>query len=133
MVLLGVGLLIVDAHVVTHGALTIAGLVAIGVGLATLFHNLPSPYHTSLPLVITITALIGGFWAFAISKAVGARRMPVTVGPQEIVGMEGVVREGGLVFVRGELWRAHSSDPLIPGERVKVDRLDGLTVDVHRV
>src|SRR5262245_53006148 len=35
MVLLGVGLLIVDAHVVTHGALTIAGLVAIGVGLAT--------------------------------------------------------------------------------------------------
>jgi membrane-bound serine protease (ClpP class) len=133
MVLLGVALLIVDAHVVTHGALTIAGLVAIGVGLATLFHNLPSPYHTSLPLVITITALIGGFWAFAISKAVGARRMPVTVGPQEIVGMEGVVREGGLVFVRGELWRAHSSDPLIPGERVKVDGLDGLTVDVHRV
>jgi membrane-bound serine protease (ClpP class) len=133
MVLLGVALLIVDAHVVTHGALTIAGLVAVGVGLATLFHNLPSPYHTSIPLVITITALIGGFWAFAISKAVGARRMPVTVGPQEIVGMEGVVREGGLVFVRGELWRAHSSEPLRPGERVRVDRLDGLTLDVHRV
>jgi membrane-bound serine protease (ClpP class) len=133
MVLLGIALLIVDAHVVTHGALTIAGLVAVGVGLATLFHNLPSPYHTSIPLVITITALIGGFWAFAISKAVGARRMPVTVGPQEIVGMEGVVREGGLVFVRGELWRAHSSEPLRPGERVRVDRLDGLTLDVHRV
>jgi membrane-bound serine protease (ClpP class) len=133
MVLLGVVLLIVDAHVVTHGALTIAGLVAIGVGLATLFHNLPSPYHTSLPLVITITAVIGGFWALAISKAVTARRMPVTVGPQEIVGMEGVVREGGLVFVRGELWRAHSNEPLAPGERVRVDGLNGLTLDVHRV
>ena len=133
MVLLGVALLIVDAHVVTHGALTIAGLVAIGVGLATLFHNLPSPYHTSLPLVITITAVIGGFWALAIGKAVTARRMPVTVGPQEIVGMEGVVREGGLVFVRGELWRAHSNEPLAPGERVRVDGLDGLTLDVHRV
>jgi membrane-bound serine protease (ClpP class) len=133
MVLLGVALLIVDAHVVTHGALTVAGLVAIGVGLATLFHNLPSPYHTSLPLVITVTAVIGGFWALAIGKAVTARRMPVTVGPQEIVGMEGVVREGGLVFVRGELWRAHSNEPLTPGERVKVDGLDGLTLDVHRV
>ena len=133
MVLLGVALLVVDAHVVTHGALTIAGLVAIGVGLATLFHNLPSPYHTSLPLVITVTAVIGGFWALAIGKAVTARRMPVTVGPQEIVGMEGVVREGGLVFVRGELWRAHSAEPLRPGERVRVDRLDGLTLDVHRV
>jgi membrane-bound serine protease (ClpP class) len=59
--------------------------------------------------------------------------MPVSVGPQEIVGMEGVVREGGLVFVRGELWRARSSEPLTPGERVRVDGLNGLTLDVHRV
>jgi membrane-bound serine protease (ClpP class) len=133
MVILGVALLVIDAHVVTHGALTVAGLVAMGVGLATLFHNLPTPYHTSLPLVITFTAAIGGFWAFAIGKAVRARRMPVTVGPQEIVGMEGIVRESGLVFVRGELWHAHSDEPLEPGERVRVDRLDGLTLDVHRV
>jgi len=133
MVILGVALLVIDAHVVTHGALTVAGLVAMGVGLATLFHNLPSPYHTSLPLVITFTAAIGGFWELAIGKAVRARRMPVTVGPQEIVGMEGIVREGGLVFVRGELWRAHAEEPLAPGERVRVDGLHGLTLDVHRV
>ena len=57
--------------------------------------------------------------------------MPVTVGPQEIVGMEGVVREGGLVFVRGELWRARSAEPLAPGQRVHVDGLSGLTLDVH--
>ena len=133
LVLLGVALLVIDAHVVTHGALTVAGLVAMGVGLATLFHNLPSPYHTSLPLVISFTAAIGGFWALAISKAVAAKRRPVIVGPQEIVGMEGVVREGGLVFVRGELWRAQSEEPLAPGERVRVDGLHGLTLDVHRV
>jgi len=133
LVLLGAALLVIDAHVVTHGALTVAGLIALGVGLATLFHNLPSPYHTSLPLVITFTAVVGGFWALAIGKAVTARRMPVTVGPQEIVGMEGVVREGGLVFVRGELWRARSRETLTPGERVQVDGLDGLTLSVHRV
>jgi membrane-bound serine protease (ClpP class) len=133
MVLLGVALLVIDAHVVTHGALTVAGLVALGVGLATLFHNLPSPYHTSLPLIITFTVVVGGFWALALGKAVTARRMPVTVGPQEIVGMQGVVRDGGLVFVRGELWRARSREPLTPGERVQVDALDGLTLSVHRV
>jgi membrane-bound serine protease (ClpP class) len=133
MVLLGIALLVIDAHVTTHGALTVAGLVSMGIGLATLFHNLPSPYHTSLPLVITFTAVIGGFWAIAIGKAVSARRMPVTVGPQEIVGMEGVVREGGLVFVRGELWRAQSAEPLTPGERVRVDGFSGLTLQVHRV
>jgi len=133
LVLLGTSLLVIDAHVTTHGALTVAGLVAMGVGLATLFHNLPAPYHTSVPLIVSITAVVGGFWAFAIGKAVASRRLPVTVGPEEIVGMEGVVREGGLVFVHGELWRAHSHDPLTPGERVRVDGLDGLTLDVHRV
>ena len=83
--------------------------------------------------MVTITVLIGGFWAFAIGKAVAARRQPVTVGPQEIVGMEGVVRDGGLVFVRGELWRVRSPEPLGPGQRVRVDGLDGLTLNVHPV
>jgi membrane-bound serine protease (ClpP class) len=133
MVLLGVALLVIDAHVVTHGALTVAGLVSMGIGLATLFHNLPSPYHTSVPLVVSITVLIGGFWAFAISKAVAARRQPVSVGPQEIIGMEGVVRDGGLVYVRGELWQGHSPEPLKPGQHVLVDGLDGLALNVHPV
>ncbi len=133
LVLLGVALLVVDAHVTTHGALTVAGLVSAAVGLITLFHNAPSPYHTSVPLVVSVTAVLGGFWALAIGKAVAVRRRPVSVGPQEIVGMEGVVRDGGLVFVRGELWRARSSQPLAPGQRVRVDALDGLTLRVHPV
>jgi membrane-bound serine protease (ClpP class) len=133
LVLLGVALLVVDAHVTSHGALTLSGLVAIAVGLATLFHNAPAPYHTSIPLIVTVTAVLGGFWAFALGKAVAVRRRPVTVGPQEIVGMEGVVRDGGLVFVRGELWRARSPEPLAPGQRVRVEDLDGLTLEVHRV
>ncbi|NUR75818.1 MAG: nodulation protein NfeD, partial [Thermoleophilia bacterium] len=92
LVLLGAALLVIDAHVPTHGALTLSGLVAIAVGLITLFHKAPAPYHTSVPLVVTVTAVLGGFWAFAIAKAVAVRRRPVTVGPQQIVGMEGVVR-----------------------------------------
>jgi membrane-bound serine protease (ClpP class) len=133
LVLLGVSLLVVDAHVTTHGALTLAGLISTGFGLATLFHNAPAPYHTSVPLVVTMTVVIGGFWALALGKAVAVRRQPVLVDPQEIVGMEGVVREGGLVFVRGELWRVRSPEPLAPGQRVRVDELEGLTLTVHPV
>ena len=133
LVLLGAALLVIDAHVPTHGALTLSGLVAIAVGLITLFHKAPAPYHTSVPLVVTVTAVLGGFWAFAIAKAVAVRRRPVTVGPQQIVGMEGVVRGEGQVFVRGELWRARSADKLRPGEHVRVAGLDGLTLDVHRI
>jgi membrane-bound serine protease (ClpP class) len=133
LVLLGAALLVIDAHVTTHGALTLSGLVAIAVGLVTLFHKAPAPYHTNVWLVVTVTALLGGFWAIAISKAVAVRRAPVRVDPQEIVGMEGVARGNGQVFVRGELWRARSDEAVRPGDRVRVASLDGLTLDVHRI
>jgi membrane-bound serine protease (ClpP class) len=133
LVLLGAALLVIDAHVTTHGALTLSGLVAIAVGLVTLFHKAPAPYHTNIWLVVTVTAVLGGFWAFAISKAVAVRRSPVRVSPQQIVGMEGVARGEGQVFVHGELWRARSRESLRPGDRVRVAALDGLTLDVHRI
>jgi len=124
---------VIDAHVTSHGALTLSGLVAIAIGLITLFHKAPAPYHTSIPLVVTLTVLVGGFWAIALTKAITVRRSPVSMGPQDIVGMEGVARSGGYVLVRGELWHARSGDRLDPGARVRVDGLDGLTLDVHRI
>jgi membrane-bound serine protease (ClpP class) len=133
LVLLGVALLVVDAHVVTHGALTLSGLVAMAIGFVTLFHKAPAPYHTNVWLIVTLTALIGGFWAFAMTKAIKVRRSPVTVGPQQIVGMEGIVRDGGYVFVRGELWRAQADGPLEPGQHVLVEALDGLALRVRAV
>lgn len=133
LILLGAALLVIDAHVTTHGALTLSGLVAIAFGLVTLFHNAPAPYHTNVWLVVTFTAAIGGFWAFAISKAIAVRRAPARVGPQQIVGMEGVARTDGQVFVRGELWSAQSDTSLRPGDKVRVAGMHGLTLDVHRI
>jgi membrane-bound serine protease (ClpP class) len=131
LVLLGVALLIVDAHVTSHGALTLSGLVAMAVGFITLFHKAPAPYHTSVPVVITFTVLLGGLWAIAMTKAVAVRRSPVTVGPQEMLGMEGVVRDGGYVYVHGELWRAEADEPLRTGQHVRVESLDGMALRVR--
>jgi membrane-bound serine protease (ClpP class) len=133
LILLGIGLLVIDAHVVTHGALTVSGLVSLGIGMVMLFHNAPAPYHTSVPLVLTITITIGLFWAIAIAKAVQVRRQPPLVGPLRVVGAEGVVRSPGQVFVSGELWRARREDgrELVPGEHVKVAGVEGLELRVE--
>lgn len=133
LVVLGAALLLIDAHVVSHGALTVSGLTAMAIGLATLFHTAATPYHMSTWLIVGVTVVLGGLWALAMSKAIAVRRTPVRVGPQEIVGEDGVAREGGYVFVRGELWRAHSDAVLRPGDLVRVDGLDGLTLNVHRI
>jgi membrane-bound serine protease (ClpP class) len=130
LVLFGVALLVIDAHVTSHGALTVSGLVAMAIGFVTLFHNAPAPYHENVWLVVGITVVIGLLWAFAMSKALTVRRRPAAVGPQEIIGMEGVVRDDRHVFVRGELWQAESEQPLRIGQHVRVDAIDGLTLAV---
>jgi membrane-bound serine protease (ClpP class) len=133
LILLGVALLVIDAHVVSHGALTLTGLISLGVGMIMLFHNAPRPYHTSIPLVLSITVALGLFWVFALTKAVQVRRSPVTVGPLRVVGADAVVRTPGQVFVDGELWRARRSDgrALVPGEHVRVEAVEGLELTVE--
>jgi membrane-bound serine protease (ClpP class) len=130
---LGVALLVIDAHVVTHGALTVAGLVAMVVGLLLLFHDAPAPYRVNTWFVIALTVTIGGFMAFAIGKATAARRRPSAM--PTMVGAEGVARPDGLVLVRGELWAAATEDgrPLEPGAHVQVDGVEGLRLRVRRV
>jgi len=133
LLLLGVGLLAIDVHVTSHGALTVAGLVCLAVGSIMLFHNAPPPYHTSKPLVIGVAVGLGAVWAFAVGKAWQVRGRPVQVGPQLIAGAVGEVRRDGLVFVNGELWQARTTggEQLRPGERVRVESLDGLVLTVR--
>jgi membrane-bound serine protease (ClpP class) len=123
LLILGAALLVIDAHVTSHGALTVSGLISMVVGSLMLFHNAPAPYdNVNTPLVIAFAASIGAFWALALTKAVQVRRRPVSVGPQTIVGEIGEARRDDLVFVHGELWRARPAggEPLHPGQRIRV-------------
>jgi membrane-bound serine protease (ClpP class) len=132
LVVLGAALLLIDLHATTHGVLTVAGLISLGVGLPLLFANAPPPYRINTGLVVGVGLAIAAFWAFVTGKGIAARRRPVTTGPQTLVGMNGEVREGGLVFVHGELWHAHANDgtQLLTGERVAVEALNGLELTV---
>jgi membrane-bound serine protease (ClpP class) len=134
LILLGVALLIIDLHAMTHGALTIGGLIALGFGLALLFQNEPAGYHVNTWLIVGIGSAIGAFWSFALGKGFAARRQPVSVGPQTIIGKTAEVRAPGLVFVGGELWKAKTEDDsdLVPGERVEVEAIQGLELTVKR-
>src|SRR5439155_23735679 len=99
LLLAGVALLVVDVHVASHGALTVAGLICLAVGSIMLFQNAPAPYHTSKPLVITIAVVLGSVWAFAVGKAWQVRHKPVEGAPEMIGGALGEVRRGGPGFL----------------------------------
>jgi membrane-bound ClpP family serine protease len=119
LLILGAALLVIDAHVVSHGALTISGLTSIVVGSLLLFHNAPSPYnHVNVPVLVIFATGLGLIWVFA----------PVTGGPVRHDGRrgegEGVATTWSL---SGELWRAKPisngprCSPGSPGARGEVD------------
>ena len=106
LVLLGVLLLGLDTYLPSHGALTAVGADRARLRPRDALPRLVRPLHDldaarrhadgpdRRPL--GVGDLEGDRGAAA----------PVLVGPEEIVGMQGVVREGGLVQVHGELWKA---------------------------
>jgi membrane-bound serine protease (ClpP class) len=138
LMLLAAGFFVAEAFVASHGALTLAGVVAFVLGSLMLFDPAGPAYQVSLPVSLGIAGTIGLLLALVVTKLVQARRSPVEVGAQSLVGEHGVVREvthdGGLVLVNGELWRAHRADggALDPGEDVAVEGVheDGLELIV---
>ena len=134
LILLGIALFIVDVHAMTHGVLTVAGVISLGFGLALLFQNEPAGYQVNRWLIVGIGCAIGAFWALALTKGLAARKLPVKTGVQGMIGRQAEVRAPGLVFVDGALWSAHTPDDseLVPGEKVEVSSVDGLTLTVQR-
>jgi membrane-bound serine protease (ClpP class) len=146
LLVLGVGMIIAEAHLPTHGILGGVGVLSLVLSGLLLFNTDSDAYEVSVPVVIAVGLLLGGFMAFAVQKVVQARRNPVITGWEEMVGAEGVVREPvdpvGQVFVQGALWRASLADgagdgghggALERGVRVRVESVEGLTLRVRPV
>ena len=102
-----------------------------------LFRNAPEPYTTNVPAVVVAALVLGGLWAFAVSRAVQVRHRPVAVGAHMMLGEVGEIRGPRQVFVNGELWRARPANgaALERGQRVRVERVDddGLVLHVRPV
>jgi len=138
LLVLSLGLFVTDALVTAHGALTLAGAVTFVIGALMLFDPAGPAYQvslwTALGIAITLVLLLG----VALSRISRARRNPVAVGVDRLVGETAEVRGSGLVAVNGELWRARRADggsaPLAAGSRVRIAAIEeGLVLVVHSV
>ena len=133
LMVLAAAFFVAEAFVPTHGALTVGGGVLFVLGSLMLFDPAGDAYQVSLPVAIGIAGTLMLLLGFALSRVVRVARQPAAVGVHGLVGAEGVVRRDGLVSVMGELWRARRQDesPLVPGEHVRVERVeDDLTLVV---
>jgi membrane-bound serine protease (ClpP class) len=152
LLVLGVAMIVAEAHLPTHGILGASGVAALIAAGLVLYDTNTSAFEISAPVVILTGLLIGGFLAFAVERAMRARRRPARTGWEEMIGAVGEVREPldpvGQIFVEGALWRAElaaqalgaersepgsASDgrPLERGSRVRVESVEGLTLRVR--
>jgi membrane-bound serine protease (ClpP class) len=138
LMLLAFAFFAAEAFVPTHGAITVAGAVCFVIGSLLLFEPAGSAYQVSLPAVLAIAGTLTALMGLVAFKIVQVRKAPVVTGSSELLGQVGVVREAlapnGLVFVRGELWRARAAngEPIEPGTPVKIERIeDGLVLEVE--
>jgi membrane-bound serine protease (ClpP class) len=135
LVAIGASLMLAEAFLPSFGVLGAGGIIAFIVGGLFLMDTDAPGFGVPVALVVGL-ALASAPVLLAIGTfAARSLRRPVVSGREDMVGAPGTVigpAAGGQwwVTVHGENWRARSTVNLVPGSRVKVDRLDGLTVDV---
>jgi membrane-bound serine protease (ClpP class) len=142
LLFLGLGLLVLEAHLPTYGLLGTAGVGAIAGAIALAVIESGGSPALALGIVLPIAAAAIAIGGFAMRKALAAGRRRARCGADELVGHVGIVRRPldplGHVAIDGELWRARRSwaaeDEPAPaeGEPVVVDRVQGLTLSVRR-
>ena len=142
LLVLGAILVVIEAHVPTLGVLGGPGVIGLVAGAALTVAGVGGGLALAVASAVVLACVGVGVVAVSVHKAAGVRHRRVRAGPEGLMGHLGVVRSwrepAGKVLVDGALWHARLSwadgepDDLQAGDRVVVERLDGLTLVVRR-
>ncbi|MFZ2950224.1 MAG: nodulation protein NfeD [Desulfuromonadaceae bacterium] len=137
LILLGVTLFIAEIKVVSHGMLTLGGIIAMVLGSLMLFESSEPYLHVSWSVILVTVLAVSGFFIVVVTKALSAHRRLPTTGREGLIGEEGMAESGiapeGKVFIRGEYWDARSDEPISAGSRVTVEAVEGMRLKVRKV
>ena len=137
LIIFAIILFVLEVKIVSHGVLAIGGVVAMTIGSLMLFESAGPFMRLSLYLIVPAVAITALFFSLTIGLALKAyRRRPVT-GVEGLIGAEGTARtdiakEGGTVYIHGEIWSAYADDVIPKGERVVIDSVSELTIKVRK-
>ena len=137
LIILALILFILEVKIVSHGALTIGGIISMIFGSLLLFES-PAPYmRVSLVVILCVVGATAAFFLFAMGMAIQAQKRKVTTGDKGLVGMVGVTRTPlnpeGDVFIHGEIWKAEADQTIEIGEKVIVTAVENLTLRVTKI
>ena len=137
LIILGIILFILEIKIISHGVLTIGGIISMGIGSLMLFESTSPFVKLSLSVILPAVVMTALFFTVVIGLAYKAyKRKPVT-GMEGLIGMEGtanteITKDGGMVLVHGELWSAISDEMISKGDSITVKSVAGLKLTVRK-
>jgi len=137
LIILAIILFILEVKIVSHGVLTIGGIISMIIGSLMLFES-PGPFiKLSIYIILPAAIATALFFTLTISLALKAhRRRPIT-GTEGLIGEEGIAgseitMDGGTALIHGEIWQAYADETINKGDKVVVESMKGLKIKVRK-
>lgn len=139
LIIFGIILFLLEIKIISHGLLTIGGLVSVLLGSLFLFRSSPTENFVSISwtLITASTLLTALFFLFVVGMGLKAQGAKPATGIKAFIGKKGEVISSldpqGIVKVNGEMWTAESlSGKINPGEDIIVREIKNLTLYVEQ-
>jgi len=137
LIIFGVILFIAEIKVMSHGMLTVGGVISLVLGSLLLFDSPEPALRVSLQVLIPAVLLVSGFFIAVIWMAIQAQMRKHFTGAEAMIGAEAevvtdIVNEGK-VFLKGQYWKAISEKPIKKGAKVKIVKVEGLSLIVEEI
>ncbi|MEP6584350.1 MAG: nodulation protein NfeD [Ginsengibacter sp.] len=140
LIIFGIILFLLEIKVISHGMLTIGGVVSVLLGSLILFRTSSTENFISISksLVFATTGVTTLFFLFVVGMGIKAQRLKPSSGIEVLIGKSGQTIEtldpSGSVRVNGEIWKAESlSGSIGENEKIVVTEIKNLTLYVERV
>lgn len=131
-------LFVLEAKFPTHGVLGVGGVVAMVLGALMLIRSPLTGAGVSLSTALGVAIPFAIIIIILMRLVLRSFAWKPSTGKEEMAGKEGEVTEpvgagGGMVRIHGELWRAAAppGETIPRGARVRVQKVDGLTLEVQ--
>ncbi len=137
LIILGVVLLIAEVNVMSYGLLAMSGAISIFLGSIMLIDSDDPAMQISKMILYPTLGMTFLFSIGSIYLAKKAHQLVTTTGMEGLLGEVGVVKETlnleGRVLIHGEMWMAESDTVISVGEKVSVEVVKGLKIQVRKV
>ncbi len=132
LIILAMILFIAEIKIISHGLLTIGGLISFFLGGMMLVDTVDPTLQISKSVLITLVICVGVAVMLAAWLVWKAARNRPFIGQEGMVGKIAEVRPNGFVYVDGALWKAASDEEFEIGSKVKIVSVENLTLKVKR-